>query len=421
MTLLEAARSGKITEEMTAAAAAEQMDVRVVAERMARGTMTVPRNKSGRATRLCAVGGGARIKVNANIGTSGDYCDTAAELEKLAAAVEAGADAVMDLSTGGDLRAVRRALAEAAEITMGSVPIYEAGVGAARKGDPLKMTPREMLDAVRMHAEDGMDFVTVHCGVNKDVVAALEATDRVCGVVSRGGTFLSEWIKRTGQENPYYEFYDEILDIAREHEVTLSLGDGMRPGAIADAMDRPQIAELYVMAELAERARAAGVQVMIEGPGHVPLDQVAAQMKMAKEICRGAPLYVLGPVVTDVAPGYDHITSAIGGAIAATSGADFLCYVTPTEHLSLPGPEAVRAGVITARIAAHAADVANDYPGAREWDRKISVCRRKKDWEGQLRLSIDPPKARHIREAGRPHDEETCSMCGELCVFKLHD
>ena len=419
MTILESAREGRITEEMEAVSASEGMDVRLVLERVREGVMTIPRNTAGRATDLAAIGGGTRVKVNANIGTSGDYCQLEQEREKLSAAVEAGVDAVMDLSTGGDLRRVRRQLAEDCKVAMGSVPIYEAAVGAAREGDPLEMTPRKMLDAVRTHAEDGMDFVTVHCGVNKEVVRALQESTRICGVVSRGGTLLSEWIKKTGQENPFYEFYDEILDVAREHEVTLSLGDGMRPGAIGDAMDRPQVEELYVMADLARRARARGVQVMIEGPGHVPLDQIEAQIKMAKQICDGAPLYVLGPIVTDVAPGYDHITSAIGGAIAAMAGADFLCYVTPAEHLGLPGAQAVREGVIAARIAAHAADVARGIPGAAAWDEKLSRCRQAKDWEGQIGLSLDPLTARGLRDAARPTDEETCSMCGELCVFKI--
>jgi len=419
MTILESALAGRITEEMEAIAASEGMDAHVVARRVKEGAMAIPRNAARRATELAAIGGQTRVKVNANIGTSGDYSQLEQEREKLAAAVEAGADAVMDLSTGGDLRRIRRQLAEDCKLVMGSVPIYEAAVEAAREGDPLDMTPRKMLDAVRIHAEDGMDFVTVHCGVNKAVVKAAQETDRICGVVSRGGTLLSEWIRRTGQENPLYEFYDEILDVAREHEVTLSLGDGMRPGAIGDAMDRPQMEELYVMADLARRARARGVQVMIEGPGHVPLDQVEAQVKMAKQICDGAPLYVLGPIVTDVAPGYDHITSAIGGAIAAMAGADFLCYVTPAEHLSLPGPQAVREGVIAARIAAHAADVARGIPGAAAWDEKLSRCRRARDWEGQIGLSLDPLMARRLRDAARPADEETCSMCGELCVFKV--
>ncbi|MFH0964803.1 MAG: phosphomethylpyrimidine synthase ThiC [Planctomycetota bacterium] len=420
MTQLENAKRGCITEEMRVVAAAERLDPERVREAVRDGVMVIPRNLAKRATRLSAIGGSSRIKVNANIGTSRDYPAIDSERAKLRAAVEAGADAVMDLSTGGDLRAVRRVLAEEANLVMGSVPIYEAAVNAAARGGLLSMTADEMLDALRTHARDGMDFVTVHCGVTRDVAAVLAATERVCGVVSRGGTFLVEWMARSGQENPYYERFDEVLDVVREFDVTLSLGDGMRPGAIADAMDRPQIEELFVLADLARRARARDVQVMIEGPGHVPLDQIPAQVKLAKEVCDGAPLYVLGPIVTDVAPGYDHITSAIGGAVAALAGADFLCYVTPTEHLSLPGPDAVREGVIAARIAAHAADVARGVPGAREWDAELSRRRRARDWNGQIGLCIDPARAASVRRAGPPTDEETCSMCGEYCVFKIH-
>jgi phosphomethylpyrimidine synthase len=276
-----------------------------------------------------------------------------------------------------------------------------------------------MLRAVENHCKDGVDFVTVHCGVTRAVVKELETSPRLCGIVSRGGSFLAEWMRYHKQENPLYARFDELLDIARQYDVTLSLGDGMRPGALADAFDRPQVHELNVLAELAKRAGDAGVQVMIEGPGHVPLNQVAAQVQMQKEICRGAPFYVLGPLVTDVAPGYDHITSAIGGALAAMSGADFLCYVTPSEHLGLPGPEEVRQGVIAARIAAHAADVAKGIAGARDWDDRFSALRRKRDWEGMIGHSLDPATARRYRLTTNPNGEDACSMCGEYCVFKL--
>jgi len=354
MTQLEAARNGQITDEMRRVAAAEGIEP----ERL-RATIA----------------------------------------EGLQAAEAAGADTVMDLSTGGDPKAIRQAILERASVPVGTVPIYDVGTRAVRdQGSLAAMKADDILGAVREHAEQGVDFVTVHCGVTREVVQTLLNTRRMCGMVSRGGTFLAQWIRVTGQENPLYERFDELLDIAREHDVTLSLGDGMRPGAIEDAFDAPQVHELMVLAELAERARAAGVQVMIEGPGHVPLHQVEAQVRLEKELCKGAPFYVLGPVVTDIAPGYDHITSAIGGALAAAAGADFLCYVTPAEHLGLPDAEQVRQGVISARIAAHAADIAKGVAGARERDREISFLRRRRDWEGQLAHCIDPELARTLRE-----------------------
>jgi len=422
MTQLEAARNGQITDEMRRVAAAEGIEPERLRATIAEGKAVVLANVHRSRKRPCGVGAGLRTKVNANIGTSGDYADLAAELAKLQAAEAAGADTVMDLSTGGDPKAIRQAILERASVPVGTVPIYDVGTRAVRdQGSLAAMKADDILGAVREHAEQGVDFVTVHCGVTREVVQTLLNTRRMCGMVSRGGTFLAQWIRVTGQENPLYERFDELLDIAREHDVTLSLGDGMRPGAIEDAFDAPQVHELMVLAELAERARAAGVQVMIEGPGHVPLHQVEAQVRLEKELCKGAPFYVLGPVVTDIAPGYDHITSAIGGALAAAAGADFLCYVTPAEHLGLPDAEQVRQGVISARIAAHAADIAKGVAGARERDREISFLRRRRDWEGQLAHCIDPELARTLREKARPSDEETCSMCGELCVFKLAD
>jgi len=422
MTQLEAARKGQITDEMRRVAAAEGIEPERLRATIAEGKAVVPANVHRSRKRPCAIGAGLRTKVNANIGTSGDYADLAAELAKLQAAEAAGTDTVMDLSTGGDLKAIRKAVLERASVPVGTVPIYDVGTRAVRdQGSLAAMKADDILGAVREHAEQGVDFVTVHCGVTREVVQTLLNTRRMCGMVSRGGTFLARWMRQTGQENPLYERFDELLDIAREHDVTLSLGDGMRPGAIEDAFDAPQVHELMVLAELAERARAAGVQVMIEGPGHVPLHQVEAQVRLEKELCKGAPFYVLGPVVTDIAPGYDHITSAIGGALAAAAGADFLCYVTPAEHLGLPDVEQVRQGVIAARIAAHAADIAKGVAGARERDREISLLRRRRDWEGQLAHCIDPELARTLREKVKPSDEETCSMCGELCVFKLAD
>jgi phosphomethylpyrimidine synthase len=405
---------------MKAVALEEGVDVQALARLVAEGRVAIPANKNRRATRLMGVGCGLRVKVNANLGTSPDYIDLDAELAKLAAAQAAGADAIMDLSTGGDIPAIRRSIMDACAVTVGTVPIYEAAAVAARRdGDIAAMTADDMLRAVRRHAEDGVDFVTVHCGVTRRIAESDAVKRRVCGIVSRGGTFLQHWMHRHKQENPLLERFDEVVDIAREFDCTLSLGDGLRPGAIADAMDAPQVEELLVLADLARRAVAAGAQVMLEGPGHVPLDQVAAQVKLQKELTGGLPFYVLGPIVTDVAPGYDHITSAIGGAVAAMAGADFLCYVTPTEHLGLPGPEDVHAGVMAARIAAHAGDVARGRADARAWDRRLSDARARRDWEKQVSEAIDPELAERVRRQRRPEHSDVCSMCGDLCVFKV--
>ncbi|MBL7139374.1 MAG: phosphomethylpyrimidine synthase ThiC [Planctomycetes bacterium] len=420
MTQLERARQGEITDAVRAVAEAEGLDAETVRRRVAEGRVAIPLNKNRAASRVTGIGLGLRVKVNANLGTSPDYADIQMELEKVRVAQEAGADAVMDLSTGGDVPAIRRRLMDACDVTLGTVPIYEAAAAAARAhGDVASMTADDMLAAVRRHAEDGVDFVTVHCGVARRIAESDALARRVCGIVSRGGTFLAHWMRRHKQENPLLERFDEVIDIAREYDVTLSLGDGLRPGAIADSMDTPQVEELTLLAELARRAVAAGVQVMLEGPGHVPLNQVEAQVRLQKEVSGGLPFYVLGPIVTDVAPGYDHITAAIGGALAAMAGADFLCYVTPTEHLGLPRPEDVREGVIAARIAAHAGDVARGRADALAWDRRISEARGRRDWECQLAEAIDPVRARQLREARRPEHGDVCSMCGDYCVFKV--
>ncbi|TLD42611.1 MAG: Hydroxymethylpyrimidine phosphate synthase ThiC [Candidatus Jettenia ecosi] len=422
MTQLQKARQNIITQEMRQVAKEEDLDPEYIKLRIAEGKIVIPVNHKRRATKVCGIGAGLKTKVNANIGTSADYADIVNELEKLRVAEEAGADAVMDLSTGGDLRSIRRRIIESTALTVGSVPIYEAAVKAVQhKHTIVDMTAEDMLDAVRLHCEDGVDFITVHCGATRGVLKHLKENKRICGVVSRGGTFLVEWMIHNGRENPFYEEYDEILAIAKEYDVTLSLGDAMRPGALADAFDRAQIYELNVLAELAQRALDANVQVMVEGPGHVPLNQVTAHVQLQKELCKGVPFYVLGPIVTDIAPGYDHITSAIGGAIAAAAGADFLCYVTPSEHLSLPNPTDVRNGVMAARIAAHAADIVKGVKSAWEWDKKMSHYRRKRDWQGQFNTCIDPIVAKNIRERGRPQNDEVCSMCAEYCVFKLSD
>lgn len=386
-------------------------------ENLEAGTMVVI--KASPHGQPVAVGENLCVKVNANIGTSPDLHDEDLELRKLEAAIKAGTDTVMDLSTGGDLRSVRRKMVSESPVPIGSVPIYEAIVEAIRKrGAGDRMEPDEMLDAIRLHGEDGISFVTVHCGVTLSVLDHLERKPRICGIVSRGGSFLARWMRTNKKENPLFERYDEVLDICKQYGMTISLGDGLRPGAIADSLDQAQVEELVVLGQLYRRARAKGVQPIIEGPGHVPLDQIATQMILQKRLCDDAPFYVLGPLVTDVAPGLDHITSAIGGALAAIHGADFLCYVTPSEHLGLPDVDDVRAGVLAARVAGHAADLVRRRPGAWEWDEKMSRARKKRDWAEQIRLAIDPGLAREIRGRTCREDHETCTMCGDLCAYR---
>jgi phosphomethylpyrimidine synthase len=375
--------------------------------------------KAAGSGKAVAVGEDLKVKVNANIGTSPDLVDEDLELQKLDAAVRAGADAVMDLSTGGDLRSIRKKIVNESGIPVGSVPIYEAIVKSVRTlGAPEKMTGDEMLEAIRLHGEDGISFVTVHCGVTRSALDHLEKKPRVCGIVSRGGSFLARWMRANKKENPLYERYDEVLDICKRYNMALSLGDGLRPGAIADSMDAAQVEELVTLGDLNRRARQKGVQAIIEGPGHVPLNQIAAQMMLQKQLCDNAPFYVLGPLVTDVAPGMDHVTSAIGGAIAAANGADFLCYVTPSEHLGLPNVEDVRIGVLAAKVAAHAADIARGRQDAWDWDYKMSRARKDRDWPEQIRLAMSPELARSIRARTCSEDHETCTMCGELCAYK---
>ncbi len=420
MTQIDEARAGRITDAVRRAAEAEAVDAEALSHLVAQGLATVPANvRRDESKALMAVGQGLKVKVNANIGTSGDVCSLDTELEKLSVACDAGADAIMDLSIGGDLAEARSALLAACPVTFGTVPIYAAAVRSAGQGAISEMTPDDMLNAVRRDAEAGVDFATVHAGVTRTVLEAVKASDRVCGIVSRGGSLLAHWMNYHGCENPFYERFDEVLDICGEHDLVLSLGDGLRPGAIADSFDAPQVAELSELGRLAKRAIAAGVQVMIEGPGHVPLNEVVAQVRLAKRMTGGAPLYVLGPLVSDIAPGYDHIAGAIGGALAAEAGADFLCYLTPAEHLRLPNVEDVRTGVIACRLAAHAADVARGLPGAAEWDREVSMLRSARRWDELAERVIDPETARRERSAAEPNIDDTCSMCGELCAFKV--
>jgi len=409
-----------VTPELDAVAREEGVRPETLLERVARGTVVIPCNRQRPRVRSIAIGEGLRVKVNANIGTSSDRAVPSEELEKLAAAVDAGADTVMDLSTGGDIDQMRRLILERSPLPVGTVPIYQAAIEvAARKGGLVFMTSDDLFDVIERQARDGVDFVTVHCGVTLSALERLRREGRITDIVSRGGAFLATWMIYHGRENPLYEGFDRLLEIAGKYDVTLSLGDGLRPGCLADATDRTQIQELIFLGELTDAAWDADVQVMIEGPGHVPFDQVETNIRLEKELCKGAPFYVLGPLVTDIAPGYDHIVCAIGGALAAHCGADFLCYVTPAEHLKLPTAQDVRDGVIATRIAGHAADVARGVKGARDWDVAMSHARKCLDWGRQVELAIDPPKARALRESSRPESEEVCTMCGKFCAIKL--
>jgi phosphomethylpyrimidine synthase len=419
MTQLEAARAGLITPAMEQVANYEKLEAEFVRQGVADGVIVIPANVNHKNLTPRGIGKGLSTKVNANIGTSSDYADVNTELKKVEICLENKADAVMDLSTGGDIPSIRRAVIDACSLPIGTVPIYQAGIDAIkREGAMVKMTEDELFESIENHARDGVDFVTVHCGVTRHAVERLKQQKRVADVVSRGGAFLIGWMLFNDRENPLYEHFDRLLEIAKKYDVTLSLGDGMRPGCIADATDRTQIEELIILGELVQKAQEAGVQVMVEGPGHVPLNQIAANIQLQKSVCKGAPFYVLGPLVTDVAAGYDHISGAIGGALAAAAGADFLCYVTPAEHLSLPDPDDVKQGIIASRIAAHAADIVKGVKGAWEWDLEMSRARKGFDWEKQQSLSIDPDnfKAGHAKH---PTSSKACSMCGEFCAMAL--
>jgi len=419
MTQLELARAGKISPEMNFVAESEGRTPEYIRQGLADGKIVILANPSHPDGRPLGVGTGLRTKVNANLGTSMDHADAGEEIEKAQAAAAAGADALMDLSTGGALAGMRDALLRRFSHALGTVPIYEAAVQAVRDGHSIvHMAGDAMIEPIRRQAEAGVDFMTIHAGVTRESVERLRSQGRVADIVSRGGAFTAEWILHNGKENPYFERFDEILEICRKHDVTMSLGDGLRPGCLEDATDRAQVQELIVLGELARRCRQAGVQVMIEGPGHVPIDQIQANVLLQKQLCEGAPFYVLGPLVTDVAAGYDHIACAIGGAIAAAAGADFLCYVTPTEHLRLPSPADVREGVSAARIAAHAADIAKRVPGAFDRDRRMARARKALDWKQQYELALDPERARSVRESGLPQHEDVCTMCGDFCAMK---
>jgi phosphomethylpyrimidine synthase len=419
MTQLEIAAKGETSPQMWQVAQTESIDVNILREKIARGKVVIPANIKHAGLKPCGIGEGLSIKVNANIGTSSDFGDVNTELAKLWVALDAGADTVMDLSTGGDILAIRRSIIEASPRAIGTVPIYQAGIKAIQDyGAIVKMSVDDIFKAIEENARDGVDFITVHCGVTQGAIARLKQQGRVTDVVSRGGAFTVGWMLHNDSENPLYEQYDRLLEIACEYDVTLSLGDGMRPGSIADATDRTQVEELLTLGELVERAWKAGVQVMVEGPGHIPLNQIETNVKLQKAICKGAPFYVLGPLVTDIAAGYDHITGAIGGALAAMYGADFLCYVTPSEHLAIPDIDDVREGVIVSRIAAHAADVARGIPSALERDRQMSLARRRLDWEEQAKLALDPEKFQRVHKQ-RATKGAACSMCGKYCAMEL--
>ena len=418
-TQIELARQGIVSLEVKQVALQEHLSEDIVRQDVAEGKIAVPANPNHRNLKPCGVGKGLRIKVNANIGTSSDYGSVETELEKLHTAVKFGADAVMDLSTGGDITATRRAIIAASPVAIGTVPIYQVAIEAINKrGAIVNMTADDMFAVIEQQAREGVDFMTVHCGVTCESIERLKRQGRVTDIVSRGGAFLVGWILHNDRENPLFEQYDRLLELAHEYDITLSLGDGMRPGSLVDATDRAQIQELITLGELVQRAWQAGVQVMVEGPGHIPLNQITANVQIQKSLCKEAPFYVLGPLVTDIGAGYDHITAAIGGALAGMSGADFLCYVTPSEHLSLPDTDDVKQGVIASRIAAHAADIARGTASIDDWDTKMAVARKKLDWETQVQLSLDPDYARAVHKRFKS-DGTACSMCGGYCAMEL--
>ncbi len=420
MTQLEEARRGVITEAMRQAARFEGIGPEKIMQGVADGSIVIPVNKN-HSFSARAIGKGVTTKVNANIGTSTSHFSLDEELEKLDAAVKAGADSVMDLSTGGNLDEILTSVVRHSRVMIGTVPIYKSVSKVLSEGRKCaELTEDEIFEEIETQAELGVDFVTVHCGITRRSLEVLQGCGRLMGMVSRGGSLLAEWIMHNKKENPLFEHFDRLLSICREHDVTISLGDGLRPGTIFDAEDRAQVIEMIILGELAERARNSGVQVIIEGPGHVPLNKIAEDMRLEKKICSGAPYYVLGPLPTDIAAGYDHITGAVGGAVAAAAGADFLCYVTPAEHLTLPGIEDVREGVIASKIAAHIGDLEKGIASAWERDRKMSEARTGFDWKTMLELCVDPEKAGRMRMQSEDSSRDVCTMCGDFCALKTH-
>lgn len=415
MTLMDRARQAA-TAETDKVASKERVEAELVRKGVANGRIVIPLNPR-HAPEPCGIGEGLGVKVNVNLGTSKDHASLEEELEKARIALRYGADTIMDLSTGGDIDAIRRAVLKEVPIPVGTVPIYQTGLRMARQSAVVDMDEDDIFNGIELHAKDGVDFMTVHCGITKESVSWLKRSGRLTDVVSRGGSFLVAWILHNDRENPLFQNYDYLLEMARKYDFTLSLGDGLRPGCIHDATDAAQLQELFILGTLVKRARDRGVQSMVEGPGHVPMHQIEANVRVEKSTCDGAPFYVLGPLVTDIAPGYDHITAAIGGAIAAYHGADFLCYVTPSEHLSLPTPEDVKEGLIASRIAAHAADIARGRGQAK--DDAMARARRSLDWEGMFAQALDPERAREYRARGHNEDAEGCSMCGDVCAIKI--
>ena len=417
-TQMDAARNGIATPQMKKVAEKERMPLEKLMELVAQGKVAICANKAHTCLDPEGVGSMLRTKINVNLGVSRDCKDYDVEMKKVQSAIDLGAEAIMDLSSHGDTQPFRRKLVAECPAMIGTVPVYDSVIHYQR--DLGTLTAKDFIDVVRLHAEDGVDFVTLHCGITRKTIEQIRKHKRKMNIVSRGGSLVFAWMSMTGEENPFYEYFDEILDICEKHDVTISLGDACRPGCLADATDVCQIEELVRLGELTKRAWAHNVQVMVEGPGHVPLDQVAANMQVQQSICMGAPFYVLGPLVTDIAPGYDHITAAIGGAVAAMNGAAFLCYVTPAEHLALPNVEDVKQGIIASKIAAHAADIAKGIPGARERDDQMADARRALDWDGQFACALDPETAKAIRDSRKPEDDhsDTCSMCGKFCAVR---
>ncbi|MBU0952743.1 MAG: phosphomethylpyrimidine synthase ThiC [Elusimicrobia bacterium] len=422
MTLIDLAKSNTAVQDIKEIAKKENVSIKHITDGLIAGSIVITKNNTRKPSalfKLCAIGIGLKTKVNANIGTSPDCIDFDKELEKLEVAIKAKADTVMDLSTGGNLSKIRQQIIKYSTIPVGTVPIYQAACETIlRKKSVSQMPAEQLFSVIEEQVADGVDFITVHCGITKKTVEILNKQKRICGVVSRGGAFLVEWITVTGKENPLYEYFDRLLDIAYKYDVTLSLGDGLRPGATADADDDAQIGELTVLGELVKEARKRNVQTIVEGPGHMPINHIASHIKLQKQLAYNAPYYVLGPLVTDVAPGYDHITGAIGGAIASAAGADYLCYVTPAEHIHLPDAKDVHDGVIASRIAAHAGDIAKGIRGAKEWDNEFSKMRKDLDWARQEKNALDPDKFRSERKKSKAHDKDTCTMCGSFCAMR---